>query len=313
MREEEKKRTSQNSKLQQFFRKRWVFPAIYLVSAAVILTAVLWYQSVSNNISDNLAGDNPSKGTSYKGEEAVEVNAQAESFATPALDPDAVKVIKKFYDLDGSKEDQEAALVFYNNTYHPNKGIDLAKEDGKEFDVTASLSGTVVKAEKDPILGQVIELEHTNGVVTVYQSLAEAKVQAGDKVEQNEVIGTAGNNLFNEEGGVHVHFEIRKDGVALNPSQYLDKPVSSIKDQAAENEDTKASENADEDAAKEDSEASENADEDAAGEKDSPADENAEENSKQTDTETQKDANDEDAGSEDTNSQPEASTDSSNA
>ena len=41
MREEEKKRTSKITKVQQFFRKRWVFPAIYLVSAAVVLTAVL--------------------------------------------------------------------------------------------------------------------------------------------------------------------------------------------------------------------------------------------------------------------------------
>ncbi|MCY9412288.1 M23 family metallopeptidase, partial [Bacillus haynesii] len=60
----------------------------------------------------------------------------------------------------------------------------------------------------------------------------------GDKIEQNQVIGKAGKNLYNEEGGNHVHFEIRKDGVALNPLNFMDKPVSSIEkaveEQAAE-------------------------------------------------------------------------------
>ncbi|MCY7915531.1 M23 family peptidase, partial [Bacillus haynesii] len=55
MKEEEKNRTSKITKLQQFFRKRWVFPAIYLTSAVVVLTAVLWYQSASNNdVKDHL-------------------------------------------------------------------------------------------------------------------------------------------------------------------------------------------------------------------------------------------------------------------
>ncbi|AXI38510.1 peptidase M23 [Bacillaceae bacterium ZC4] len=233
MREEEKKRTSQGSKFQQFFRKKWVFPAIYLVSAAVILTAVLWYQAIRNNDANDLSTDDGTD-VSYNEDQSVEVNQSVENFKMPAIDPDAVKVVTNFYDFNASEKEQETALVFHNNTYHPNQGIDIASNDGKAFEVTASLSGTVAKAEKDSLLGYVVEIEHENGVKTIYQSLADTKVQVGDKVKQGEIIGQAGKNQFNKDAGVHVHFEIRKDGKAYNPLNYMDEPLTSLTEKSVE-------------------------------------------------------------------------------
>lgn len=231
---EEGKKTSQVKKLQQFFRKRWVFPAIYLVSAAVILTAVLWYQSVSNDeVKDQLA-DNGGNSAYDNNDDAVEVGKSMENVAMPVVDSENVSVVKKFYETDAAKEEKEAALVTYNNTYSLSKGIDLAEKDGKDFDVSASLSGTVVKAEKDPVLGYVVEVEHADGLSTVYQSLSEVSVEQGDKVKQNQVIGKSGKNLYSEDSGNHVHFEIRKDGVAMNPLNFMDKPVSSIEKAATQ-------------------------------------------------------------------------------
>lgn len=295
MREEEKKRTSQNTKLNQFFRKRWVFPAIYLMSAAVILTAVLWYQGISNDVADDLRQQNDQgEDVALEQPEAVEVNALKENFAMPAIDPEQVQVVKKFYDANASTEEQEAALVFYNNTYRMNKGIDIAREDQKEFDVVASLSGTVSKAEKDPILGYVVEIEHENDVVTVYQSLAEASVQAGDKVEQNELIGKAGKNLYNEEDGIHLHFEVRQSGKAVNPLTYMEKPVTSIEEATSEQA---KEEEAKEEAPAEDSETPKEGVEES------------DEKSPETDKDAQKG---ETEGSEDS-TQPEASTNTTNS
>ncbi|UYP22574.1 M23 family metallopeptidase [Bacillus velezensis] len=233
MREEEKK-TSQVKKLQRFFRKRWIFPAIYLVSAAVILTAVLWYQSVSNDVKDNLTNNGGNSAYDSGKDDAVEVGKSMENVAMPAAHSENVSVVKKFYESDAAKKEKEAALVNYNNTYSLSKGIDLAEKDGKSFDVSASLSGTVVKAAKDPVLGYVVEIEHSDGLSTVYQSLSEVSVDQGDKVKQNQVIGKSGKNLYSEESGNHVHFEIRKDGVAMNPLNFMDKPVTSIEKAAAE-------------------------------------------------------------------------------
>ena len=246
MREEENNRTSQSSKMQRFFRKRWVFPAIYLASAALILTGVLWFQNSGEQLVDpdqynyNDTSDVPN--SSYNQDEpAVPVTQAVENFAMPVLDPNMVVVQKEFFDLDSTKEEQEAALVFYNNTYRPNTGIDIAKENGESFDVTASLSGTVIKAEKDPIFGNVVEVKHSDGIVTIYQSLSDVQVQKGDTVEQGQVIAKAGQNLYNKEGAVHVHFEIRKNDVPVNPLEFIEKSLTSLMDSEGETDD-KASE-----------------------------------------------------------------------
>ncbi|WP_144525251.1 M23 family metallopeptidase [Bacillus pumilus] len=232
MREEEKKRTSKITKVQQFFRKRWVFPAIYLVSAAVVLTAVLWYQAVSKDVKDQLSDGNQT-GQEQR-DDAVEVGKPIENVAMPVQNSDNVSVVKKFYEADADQKEKEAALVNYNNTYTLSKGIDLADKDGKVFDVTAALSGTVVQAKKDPVLGHVVEIEHEDGLSTVYQSLSQVSVKEGDEVKQNDVIGTSGKNLYGAESGNHVHFEIRMEGLALNPLSFIDKPVSTIEKAAQE-------------------------------------------------------------------------------
>lgn len=229
MREEENKRTSQISSFKRFMKKRWVLPAIYIASAAIILTGVLWYQTASSN---NAANKYNYKSTGVAGQTnnqpAIEVNQALENFIMPVQNPDQAVIEKKFYDFSGKKADQEAALVVYNNTYVPNTGIDIGMQDGKSFDVVASMSGTVTKVEQDSLLGNIIEIEHANGVVTQYESVKDIKVKVGDNVKQGEVIARAGQSLFNEKAGTHVHFEIRKDGVAVNPQTYFNKPLSAV-------------------------------------------------------------------------------------
>jgi stage II sporulation protein Q len=243
MREEEKKRSSQDSSFKRFMKKRWAFPAIYIASAAIILTGVLWYQS-SDNATDTDSFDYEATDITGKkyDEPALEVNRAMENFVMPVQDPDSVVIQKQFYDYDGKAEEQEAALVFYNNTYHPNTGIDISMKDGETFDVLAALSGTVTKVEEDALLGNVIEVEHDKGIVTQYQSVTEMNVEVGDQVDQGAALAKAGESLFNEEAGVHVHFEIRKDGLPVNPLDYFNKPLSSLQE-LKQSDDTDAADN----------------------------------------------------------------------
>src|SRR3954463_4774694 len=99
MREEENKRSSQSSSVKRFFKKRWVFPAIYIASAAIILTGVLWYQSSSSNTNkyDYKATDLSGK----KNAPAVEVNKSIENFKMPVANADDAVVKTKFYDFTG--------------------------------------------------------------------------------------------------------------------------------------------------------------------------------------------------------------------
>jgi stage II sporulation protein Q len=239
MREEENKRSSQSSSVKRFFKKRWVFPAIYIASAAIILSAVLWYQT-SNNASDKYDYKSTDIAGKKNQEPAIEVSKTFEDFKMPVEKADAAIVKTKFYDFNGKAEDQEAALVFYNNTYQPNTGIDVTMKDDESFNVVASLSGTVTRVDEDAVLGNVIEVEHDKGIVTQYQSVKDIKIKVGDEVKQGQVLATAGQSLFNEKAGTHVHFEIRKDGIAVNPSDYFNKSLSTL--QEAELSTDKASE-----------------------------------------------------------------------
>ena len=230
MREEEKNQSSRGSSFKRFFKKRWVFPALYIASAAIILTAVLWYQTASNNATDKYGYKSTDiSGKKYK-QPSVEVNRALENFTMPVKNAEEAVVEKKFYDFSGKKADQEAALVVYGNTYAPNTGIDITVKNGDTFDVVAALSGTVTKVEEDSLLGNVIEIEHDKGVVTKYESVKEIAVKVGDKVEQGQTIAKAGQSTLNEKAGTHLHFEIRKNGVAVNPESYFNKPVSALAD-----------------------------------------------------------------------------------
>jgi stage II sporulation protein Q len=224
------------TKLQKLARKRWVFPAVYIGFAAIVLVTVLWMQSSSNEAAPNVETDIEHSPTGYEyNDDAVVVNTRPEVFKQPVVGDD-IKVKVPYYDVEASAEEQESALVFYNNSYFQNEGIDYAKESGETFDVVAAMSGQVVRAEKDDLLGYVVHIEHQDGVVTYYQSLENLKVEEGEEVVQGDVLGQAGRSVFNKDIGVHAHFEIRKDGAAVNPINYFEKSAASLQDVNASDE-----------------------------------------------------------------------------
>ncbi|MFJ8528739.1 peptidoglycan DD-metalloendopeptidase family protein [Bacillus sp. NPDC094106] len=217
-------------KVVHLFQRRWVFPALYIACAAVILSVALWFQAANPKKAPNQDQATPYTQTEDPG---IPVTKSSEVVKMPAAANAEVVVQKKFYEDGAPEKEQEQALVFYNNTYSPNKGIDIAAKNGKEFDVTAALSGTVTKAEKDSLLGYVITVDSGNGLATSYQSLGSVKVEKGAKVAQGEVLGKSGLSAMNKEAGSHVHFEVRKDNVAVNPERYLNKSVTEIKADAS--------------------------------------------------------------------------------
>ncbi|MDM5451359.1 peptidoglycan DD-metalloendopeptidase family protein [Peribacillus simplex] len=225
MREEEKKPTST---IRRILKQRWALSAIYIASAAIILAAAFLLQNSFNDSAKDGKEESAETGKNY-GQPSVEVNSNLETIKMPVADADKTVIKKQFYDVNADEKAQEEALVFYNNRYEQNKGIDIAMKDGKSFDVKASLSGNVSKVQDDDaLLGNLVEVQHEDGVVTRYQSVKDIKVAVGDKVKQGQAIATAGKSQINEEAGVHVHFEIRKDNIALNPLDFVDKQASAI-------------------------------------------------------------------------------------
>jgi stage II sporulation protein Q len=100
--------------------------------------------------------------------------------------------------------------------------------NGKSFAVVAALGGTVTQVKEDAVLGNVIEVEHSKGVVTQYQSVKDIAVKEGDVVKQGQFLAKAGQSELNKQAGTHLHFEIRKNDVAVNPVSYFNKTVSDV-------------------------------------------------------------------------------------
>ncbi|WP_338751964.1 M23 family metallopeptidase [Bacillus sp. FJAT-52991] len=235
MRKGEKKPIPQ--KIQQFFKKRWVFPAVYLMSAALLISGIIWYQMAGV---DKEQGFETQENIFNEGEfdqPAEEVNSTVEEMIKPVKNADKAVIKTGFYEENASEKEQEASLVIYNNTYQPNTGIAFGMKKDQTFEVVAALSGKVTKVMEDSLLGNVIEIEHADGIVTTYQSVKDMKVAEGDTVSQGDVIAKAGKSLFNEQAGIHVHFEVRKDQMALNPQNFFGKPLSAIEE--AETKDQK--------------------------------------------------------------------------
>ena len=91
------------------------------------------------------------------------------------------------------------------------------------LDVLAFTDGTVSKVYSNYLEGTVIEIAHSNGLVSVYKSLESANVKVGDKVSAGQVIGVLGNTMAQEQSeGNHLHFELLKNGTKINPNDYLD-------------------------------------------------------------------------------------------
>ena len=137
----------------------------------------------------------------------------------------SVTIEKYFYDYQGDQTQQEKSIVYHENTYIQNSGMDFKAEN--IFDVISILPGTVLDVRDDELMGKTIEIKHEDGTyISVYQSLSEVSVKKGDTVTQGQVIGKSGENTIDKEMGNHLHFELYQDGVIVDPAKHFDQVVT---------------------------------------------------------------------------------------
>ena len=138
-----------------------------------------------------------------------------------------VKIVKDFYDHQADEEKQQNSIIYYESTYLQNSGISYG---GKEetFDVVAILDGTVTSVKEDNTLGKIVEVRHSNDIVSVYQSLSEVTVKENDVIKQGTIIGKSGSSNISKELNNHLHFELIIKGQIVNPENYYDKKVDEL-------------------------------------------------------------------------------------
>lgn len=114
--------------------------------------------------------------------------------------------------------------LIYSDTlqeWTTHTGIDIKAE--KTTVVKSAEAGTVKTIKNDPRYGLTIIIEHANGFQTVYSNLLTSEfVVEGEKVEKGQSLGTVGNTAaFEIVDEPHLHFEIIKDNVQVDPNIYL--------------------------------------------------------------------------------------------
>lgn len=98
-----------------------------------------------------------------------------------------------------------------------HSGVDIASPRGSE--VKAVASGVVIFAGERGGYGNLLEINHGNGLVTRYGHNQSLLVKEGDIVHQGTPIATVGKT--GRATGYHVHFEVRHNGRAVDPGQYF--------------------------------------------------------------------------------------------
>ena len=117
----------------------------------------------------------------------------------------------------------------FTKRWADHKGIDMA--GWHKTPIMSGGSGVVVKAEKNGSFGLYVEIDHGNGFISKYGHLSKIKVQKGDKVSDNQIIGLMGNT--GRSVSTHLHYEIWFNDKPIDPLKLIKaaKNVQKIKQQ----------------------------------------------------------------------------------
>ena len=104
----------------------------------------------------------------------------------------------------------------YNVTLF-HTGIDFAASEGTRVHSTGD--GIVAFSGYDKGYGQKVTINHGYGFITVYAHLSKSLVRQGQRVTRGEIIALSGNTGVST--GPHLHYEVQKDNVQVNPTAYF--------------------------------------------------------------------------------------------
>lgn len=204
--------------------KKGVLPALYAFVALFVLGGTYYIESM---LSKGQFNDNEQYGYVSESEDVEDqpVVSEEKVIIKPYTDEE-IKVLKTYYDYKADEASQQNAIILYNNKYMQNTGIAYG---GKEnFDVVSILDGEVVDVKDDKLLGKVIQIKHSEDVISVYQSLSEITVKKGDTVMQGQTIGKSGTSNISTDLGSHLLFELIIKGNIVNPEDYYNKTMSEL-------------------------------------------------------------------------------------
>ncbi len=108
------------------------------------------------------------------------------------------------------------------NRYRMHEGIDFIAPKGTP--IFSSAAGVIKSSRNSDSFGNVIEIDHGYGLVTLYAHLSKTNVKRGQKVVRGEVIGLTGNTGLS--AGPHLHYEVHYKNKEVDPVSYFFKDLT---------------------------------------------------------------------------------------
>ena len=202
--------------------KDWVIPTLALFIAGGTL---FLYYMIGCILNDNLVPEDTLFVDILNNQDTtIEVQKEVTSNIIKPYTDETVSISKYFYNKEDDETKQQQSLIKYKNIYMPNTGI-LYSSD-KEFNIVSPLDGKITSIKEDEILGNIVEIEHSDNIVTIYQSIKNVKVKIGDKVKQGDIIALSGSNKLENEKENCLHFEVYKEGTLINPENFYNLELS---------------------------------------------------------------------------------------
>lgn len=171
----------------------------------------------SNNESKNV--ENVTQENASKNSKNSDTNSNDTKVEEPKKDPSFAFPVSGEILKEYSKD-----TLIYSETleeWTTHLGIDF--KANKTEVVKASADGIVKSIKNDPRYGITVVVEHVNGFKTIYSNLLTAEfVNEEETVKKGQTLGTVGNTAtFEIADAPHLHFEIQKNGISLDPTLYL--------------------------------------------------------------------------------------------
>ncbi len=124
-----------------------------------------------------------------------------------------------YYNVDDEAIKQEKSLLFYKNTYYPNKGI--LYESEASFSLVAPLNGKIISYENE-----VMTFEINNDVYCKFYGIVDLQYKVGDIVKQDYILGNA---LEQEKGKYETLFLVFKNNSDYNPTLFFNDTIDKYK------------------------------------------------------------------------------------
>lgn len=204
--------------------KKPVIYSLYALAFCMLLGGLFLLEMSTNKLDSDEKDYQYVSKTNLEDEEVPVVSTKT-TIIRPYTDSD-VTIVKNFYDYKATEDEQKESIIYYENTYMPSNGISYGKEE--EFSVVAILDGKVTSVKEDNTLGNVVTIEHDNGIISTYQSIKDITVKEGSQVKQGDTIATSSTSNISADLNNHLYFEIAVNDEILNPEDCFDKTLDEI-------------------------------------------------------------------------------------